>query len=108
MRILTTALMAALTFAGFAQAAPSAKDRAAIASMETRLTLLEGSRPGSKTKSLAARMAELNVPGRRQGEVGTSLWLRGRVGAPAGDSGHAVSGSIDEQGRCGSWRARPG
>ena len=63
MRILTTALMAALTFAGFAQAAPSAKDRAAIASMETRLTLLEGSRPGSKTKSLAARMAELNVPG---------------------------------------------
>ena len=60
MRILTMALMACLTLAGLARAAPSAKDRAAIAAIEDRLL---PSAPDLAARTLTARMAALKIPG---------------------------------------------
>lgn len=59
MRFLTGIVAAAWLLAGAAHAAPSAADLAAIAALETRVP-----QPGSaEGKPLAARMAELKVPG---------------------------------------------
>jgi len=59
MRFLTSIVAAAWLLAGGAFAAPSATDLAAIAAVESRITPM-GSTEG---KTLAARMAELKVPG---------------------------------------------
>src|SRR5690349_4375047 len=62
MRLVLTIVATAWLFAAGAEAAPSAKDRAAIAAMETALrpAAAKADAPG---KAIAARMAELNVPG---------------------------------------------
>jgi CubicO group peptidase (beta-lactamase class C family) len=59
MRFLTSIVAAAWLLAGGALAAPSATDLAAITAVESRITPI-GSTEG---KTLAARMAELKVPG---------------------------------------------
>jgi CubicO group peptidase (beta-lactamase class C family) len=62
MRLVLTILAAAWLLAGSAYAAPSARDRAAIAAMETALRPASA-KPGDPDKTLTVRMAELNVPG---------------------------------------------
>lgn len=59
MRRLPTILAAVSLLAGAVQAAPSAKDAAAITALETRL----GPATSAQDQALAARMAELKVPG---------------------------------------------
>lgn len=83
MRFLTSIVAAAWMLAGSAFAAPSAKDLAAIAAMEARLTPL-GSTEG---KPLTARMAELKVPGVSIAfiEDGRVKWTRTYGVADAGD-----------------------
>lgn len=62
MRFLTTIIAAAVLATG-AHAAPSGRDLAAIAAVETRVTPLEGGGPNPVPVTLAARMAGLKVPG---------------------------------------------
>lgn len=63
MRFLTAIIAAAWALAAGAQAAPSAKNLAAIALVENHLTPLEGGGSNPAPVRLAARMAELKVPG---------------------------------------------
>lgn len=59
MRLLLTIIATVFLFAGGAHAAPSAKDLAAITALETRM----GPATSAQDQTLAARMAELKVPG---------------------------------------------
>lgn len=85
MRFLTGIIAAVWALAAGAQATPSAKDLAAIAAVESQLTpagAVEG-------KPLAARMAELKVPGVSIAfiEDGKVRWTRTYGVADAGDGG---------------------
>ena len=87
MRVLSVAFAAALAFAGGARAEPSAADQAAIAAIETHL------RPASASdtpvyKTIAQRMAELNVPGVSIAfiENGAVKWTRAYGVAVAGET----------------------
>lgn len=60
MRVLITALVAAMTLIGVARAAPSTQDKAAIIAMEGRL---QPSAANLSPMTLSARMAALKVPG---------------------------------------------
>lgn len=83
-------LIAALTLAltGGAHAAPSAADEAAIAAYETHLTTAD--------KTLAARMAELNVPGVSVAfiENGRVKWARAYGVATAGRPQPVTPGTL--------------
>lgn len=72
MKRLCLAVAAILGLSGWAKAAPSAMDQVAITAVETRISPA----PGSGT--LAARMAELRVPGVSIAfiEAGTVKWVR--------------------------------
>lgn len=78
MKSIVSALAAAFLLAHPAAARPSAADQAAIAAVETRL--------GPANKTLAARMAELNVPGVSIAflEDGKVKWARAYGVAEAG------------------------
>lgn len=83
MRFLTSIIAVAWMLAGSAVAAPSAQDLAAITAMEARLTPM-GATEG---KPLAARMAELKVPGVSIAfvEDGKVKWTRTYGVADVGD-----------------------
>ena len=78
LRVLGLVAALGLGVSGWAQAAPSAADKAAIAAYETRLGLAD--------KALAQRMAELNVPGVSVAfiEDGKVRWARAYGVAEAG------------------------
>ena len=75
MRVLITALVTALSLVVVAHAAPSARDRAAIAAIEGGL---QSSAPNLPTVTLAARMAALKIPGVSIAfiEEGRVKWVR--------------------------------
>ena len=77
---------AALAWTGTVHAAPSAKDLAAIAAMETKISPVSGTPEGSAPRTLAARMAELKVPGVSVAfiENGQVKWTRSYGVAAAG------------------------
>jgi CubicO group peptidase (beta-lactamase class C family) len=86
MRLLLT-LLAMMALAAPAQAAPSAKDGVAISAMETQLRPRTAASDAAP-RSLAARMAELNVPGVSVAfiEDGEVKWTRVYGVAEAGAS----------------------
>jgi CubicO group peptidase (beta-lactamase class C family) len=87
MRLLSLIAVGALAFAGLAQAAPSAKDEAAIAALETKISPISATAEGSAPRTLAVRMAELKVPGVSIAfiEDGKVKWTRAYgVGAAGG------------------------
>lgn len=88
MRRLVTIIAAAWLLAGGAQAAPSAQDRAAIAAIETRM----GPATSAQDQALAARMAELKVPGVSIAfiEDGRVKWAKA-YGVAAADTGRAAT-----------------
>jgi CubicO group peptidase (beta-lactamase class C family) len=88
MRFLSLVVAAALGFAGLAQAAPSAKDAAAIAAMETKISPMAVTPEGAAPRALTARMAELNIPGVSVAfiENGKVTWTRTYGVATAGGS----------------------
>ena len=79
MRLVVMLFAAVWALAGAAHAAPSARDQAAIAAVETQLVRLEGAGKGVATSTLAARMADLKVPGVSIAfiEDGKVKWARG-------------------------------
>jgi CubicO group peptidase (beta-lactamase class C family) len=87
MRLLI-ALLAALTCAGAARADVSARDRAAIEAVETNLTSSIHTSSGPASQTLAARMAELHVPGVSIAffEKGRITWTRTYGAAQAGEA----------------------
>lgn len=86
MRLLSVVVAAALALAGFARAAPPTTDDAAISAIETRLSPMSGTPEGSAPRTLAARMAELKVPGVSVAfiENGQVKWARSYGVATAG------------------------
>lgn len=88
MKLVAAAIAAVLALAGPAAAAGlSATDRAAIAAVETRLAPTAASAGPPAYKTLAARMAELNVPGVSIAfiENGRVSWARAYGVATAGE-----------------------
>jgi CubicO group peptidase (beta-lactamase class C family) len=88
MRLLLTIIAAAICLAaGGAHAAPSARDNTAIAAVETRLLTVTPGAP--REVVLAARMAELKVPGVSIAvfENGRLTWARAYGKADAADGG---------------------
>ncbi len=92
MRVLLIAVVAAFTFAGVASAATSARDRAAIAAVESRLRLSLPVTQSPAETTLAARMAELKVPGVSIAfiEDGRVKWVR-TYGVTEAGQGRPVS-----------------
>jgi CubicO group peptidase (beta-lactamase class C family) len=79
MKLLSLIAAAALAFAGFAQAAPSTADQAAIAALEAHVGT------AAAPKTLSDRMAELKVPGLsvafiENGQVKWAMASRRRAG----------------------------
>jgi CubicO group peptidase (beta-lactamase class C family) len=87
MRLLSLVAGLVLGLAGSAQAAPSAADQAAIATIETHITPTGASAEARAPRTLTARMAELKVPGVSVAfiENGKVTWTRAYgVGAAGG------------------------
>lgn len=86
MRLLGLVAAVALSFAGVVQAAPSAKDDAAIAALETRIAPMAATPEGAAPRTLAVRMAELKIPGVSVAfiENGKVKWTRAYGVATAG------------------------
>jgi CubicO group peptidase (beta-lactamase class C family) len=82
MKRLCLAVLAILCLAGWAKAAPTAMDQAAITAVETRVS------PAPGSESLAARMAQLRVPGVSIAfiENGKVKWVRAYGAAATGDT----------------------
>jgi CubicO group peptidase (beta-lactamase class C family) len=74
MRLLSIVVVAALTLAGAARAQESAQDKAAIAAVETTLEPSIHTPNGPGAQTLAARMAQLHVPG-----VSIAFFENGRI-----------------------------
>ena len=86
MRLLSLVGAFALGFAGLAQAAPSAKDEAAISAMETKISPISATAEGSAPRTLAERMAQLKIQGVSVAfiENGKVKWTRSYGVATAG------------------------
>jgi len=86
MRLLSLVAAFALGFAGLAQAAPSAKDEAAISAMETKISPMSATAEGSAPRTLAERMAQLKIQGVSVAfiENGKVKWTRSYGVATAG------------------------
>jgi CubicO group peptidase (beta-lactamase class C family) len=94
MRFLTTLLVVMHVLAGSAHAAPAARDNAAIAAVETHLLTVTPGAP--RTVILAARMAELKVPGVSIAvfENGRLIWARAYGKADASDGRPATPDTL--------------
>jgi CubicO group peptidase (beta-lactamase class C family) len=88
MRLLGVVVAAALAFAGAANADESARDKAAIAAVETALAPAVRTPNGPGQQTLAARMAELHVPGVSIAyfENGRIVWTRAYGVSQVGDA----------------------
>ena len=86
MKLVSLVAAATHALAGMAHAAPSAADLKAIAAMETDLRPMAGTPQGAAPRTLAARMAELHVPGVSVAfiENGQVKWTRAYGVAAAG------------------------
>ena len=94
MRLLSLVVAATLAVAGEARAAPDAKDLAAVAAFENRLAPMSGGAVVEKT--LAARMAELHVPGVSVAmiEDGKVKWTRAYGVATVGEPRPVTSDTL--------------